>query len=67
MTREPLLIDRHARAAWLREKAEECVRQADELKACGELLEAMAFLSLAEDYAERARTRAAESGEAADG
>jgi hypothetical protein len=66
MTRpHDLPIGRHARAAWLREKAEECVRQADELRAVGEVLEAMAHLALAEEYAALAKTRAVE--EAVDG
>ena len=69
MTRDAyhLPIGRSARAEWLRAKAEECVRKADELKAVGELLEAMAFIALAEDYARLAALRAAETGEAADG
>lgn len=69
MTRDPdpLPVGRHARASWLRAKAEECVRQADELKAVGEVLEAMAELARAEEYAALAQTRVAETGEAADG
>jgi hypothetical protein len=56
----PLPLTRHARAAWLREKAKECVRQADELKLAGEVLDAMAELARAEEYAALARTRAVE-------
>jgi hypothetical protein len=63
----PLPLTRHARASWLREKAEECVRQADELRAAGGMLEALAFLALAEESAALAQTRAAETGEQADG
>jgi hypothetical protein len=67
INRDPLPIGRHARADWLRAQAEECIREADMLKAAGELLEAMAFVALAQDYAELARTRATETGERADG
>lgn len=58
--RDPLPLTRHARAAWLREKAEECVRQADELKAEGDEAAALAFLDLAESYSALAKTRAVE-------
>lgn len=65
MTRDPLPIGRHARASWLRDKATECVRQADELRAAGREGEALAFLCLAESYRATAQLRAVE--EAADG
>lgn len=66
MTRDrDLPIGRHARAAWLRERAEECVRQADEARAAGEDGEALAFLCLAENYRATANLMAVE--EAADG
>ncbi|MCC2654037.1 MAG: hypothetical protein K0Q60_4203, partial [Microvirga sp.] len=39
INRDPLPIGRHARADWLRAQAEECIREADMLKAAGELLE----------------------------
>jgi hypothetical protein len=61
-----LPIGRHARASWLHEKAEECVRHADEARAAGEEVEVVAaFLDMAEHYRETANLRAVE--EAADG
>jgi hypothetical protein len=67
MTPDPRAIPltRHARASWLCEKAEDCVRQADEAKAVGKEGEAMAFLALAQEYRRTANLRAVE--EAADG
>jgi hypothetical protein len=66
MTRDrDLPLTLYARASWLRERAEECVRQANELKAAGRESEARAFLCLAESYRARAELRAVE--EAANG
>jgi hypothetical protein len=63
--RDYLPIGLHERPETLRDKAEDCIRRADALKAEGEPLEAMAFLALAEEYRQAAELRAVEA--AADG